>query len=437
MIKVHELPEKKYSIFLWCCTALAILASLSFLVSYLNGLHDAFAHADYLAGYLVLFIPVSIGLYKNSDELGQKIILFYGLLLIFWVYGVFLSSATWLSLSLGLFFMCGFLRRYDAAWSHLLFVISLFCFLLVGESIPQAGIGILLIGKRSLMWASLFDEFLHLLTALLVVFPLILSEEKLSGKVYLLAVIFLAAVLIDMDHINILLFLRTGRGIVRARTMAHSFCLGGLLSFPFWFHQDKKYGLAFVLAHFSHILRDTYTGGFVPLLWPLFPLQRYPRFLHPVGMSILLLISLGFRCRGHLIEGYYRATRKGFWIVSFVFLTGIGMTILKKKPLSLKSQALPQSAWWAQRGVLLLLALGILFLSLWFPEEKTPQPGFLCPSHYLLSGVLAGLVSGSAYALCIGILTLPYPVSLAVFGLFFLLLARCRKRGVSLPPIDF
>jgi len=438
MIKVRELPEKKYSIFLWCCTGLAVTVTLSFLVRYLNDFRDALANAGHMAGYLVLFIPLSIGLYKDSEEIGQKILLFYGLLTMFWVYGLLLSSASWLALGLGLLFMCGWIRRYDAKWSNLLFVTILLCFLLVGESIPQFGVR--LAGSRNLLWASLFDEFLHVIAALWVVFPLILSEKKPSGKIYLLAIILLAAVLIDLDHINLLLFLRTGRGILWARTPAHSFFFGGLLSLPFWFHRDKKFGLAFVLAHFSHILRDTYGGGLVPLLWPLFPLQRYSVLVYPLGMFFLLLISLGFRHRDHILAGYLRVTGQVFWTGSFALLTSLGIIFFKKPPIALRAQALPQSASWAQRGILLLLVLEIFFLSLWFPEEedmaleKKSGAATGYPSPYLVSGVCAGLVSGNAYALSAGIFTLPYFIFLSVFGILFFLITRCRNQGLYLSP---
>jgi len=438
MIKVRELAEKKYSLFLWCCTGLAVMVTLSFLVRYLNDFRDALASAGHMAGYLVLFIPLSIGLYRDSDEIGHKILLFYGLLIMSWVYGLLLSSASWLALCLGLLFMCGWIRTYDAKWSSLLFVAILLSFLLVGESIPQFGLR--LAGSRDLMWASLFDEFLHVIAALLVVFPLILSEEKLSGKTYLLAIILLAAVLIDLDHINLLLFLRTGRGVLRPRTPAHSFLFGGIFSIPFWFHQDKKFGLAFMLAHFSHILRDSYGGGVVPLLWPFFPLHRYSVLVYPVGMVFLLLICVGFLCREHILEGYLRVARQVFWTGSFALLTSLGIIFFKKTPLALRHQILPKSAWWAQRGILLLLVLEIFFLSLWFPEEenmafeKNPGAAAVCPSPHLISGVCAGLVSGNAYALATGIFISPYFVFLSVFGILFFLVTHGRKGGLYLSP---
>ena len=178
----------------------------------------------------------------------------------------------------------------------------------------------------------------------------------------------------------------------------------------------------------------------MPLLWPFFTIHRYPGFVYPMGMCFLILISLGFHCRKHLLEGYLRVTRQVFWTGSFALLTSLGIIFFKKTPLALRPQALPQSAWWAQRGILLLLVLVIFFLSLWFPEEenrvleKNSGAAAGCPSPHLISGVCAGLVSGNAYALSAGIFTLPYFVFLSVFGILFFLITRCRNRGLYLSP---
>lgn len=425
MIHSNEVPEKKYFIFLWSCTGIALVFTISFLVKYLNDVHSALASARYLAGYLVLFIPLSIGLYKGSDEVGQKILLFYGILIMFWAYGLLLSTASWLSLGLGLLLMCGWMRNYDKDWSHLLFMTILLCTLLLGESMPQFGVRFA--GSKDLFWAGLFDEFLHVLAALLVVFPLLLSEERMSRRGYLLAIMMLAAVLIDLDHVNLLLFLKTGQGVVRVRTPVHSFLFGGLISLPFWLHQDKKFGLAFLLAHFSHILRDSYGMGRVPMFWPL-PVQRYSRLVYPLGMAVLFLVSLGFHYRQHFEEGRAGITKSILWSTIFALLTGLGIFFLKRMPPS-RIQPLPQSARWVQKGFFLLLVAGIFFLSLWFPEKESTEFHACRPGHYLLSGACCGLIAGIAYILSAGISTLPLLVFLIILSALLLLFFRCQRRG--------
>ncbi|MEW6381347.1 MAG: metal-dependent hydrolase [bacterium] len=419
------MSEKKYFIFLWSCTGIALVFTISFLVKYLNDVHSALANGRYLAGYLVLFIPLSIGLYKGSDELGQKILLFYGIVLMFWAYGLLLSTASWLSLCLGLLFMCGWMREYDEGWSHLLFLTILLCTLLLGESIPQFGVRFA--GSKDLLWAGLFDEFLHILAALLVIFPLLLSEDKMAKRGYLLAIMMLAAVLIDLDHIDPLLFLSTGQGVFRARTPVHSFLWGGIISLPLWFHRDKKFGLAFLLAHFSHILRDSYGLGRIQMLWPL-SIPKYPRPVYPLGMVVLFLVSLGFHYRKHLKEGCARIIKPILWSASFALLTGLGIFFLKRLPPP-RNQLLPQGARWVQKGFFLLLVMEIFVLSLWFPDKETTEFHACCPNPYLLSGVCSGLIAGIAYVLSAGISTLPYLVSLAIPGIFLLVLTCCQRRG--------
>ncbi|MCL6584585.1 MAG: metal-dependent hydrolase [bacterium] len=431
MIHVNEAPEKKYTLFFWCCTCLALVFTLSFIVTYLDDVQSALANARQLAGYLVLFIPLSISLWKDSEEIGQQVLLFYGLLLMFWAYGLLLSIASWLSLGLGILFMCGWIRYYDEDWSCILFMTFLLCSLLLGETLPQFGLRF--IENKDLVWAGLFDEFLHLLAALLVILPLILSEEKMAKRGYMLFLMILAAILIDLDHINPLLFFSTGRGVVRARTVAHSFLFGGLASLPFWFHRDKNFGLTFVLAHFSHILRDSYGSGRVPMLWPL-SIQRYPKIVYPLGMVILFLISLGFHYRTYNHEeGYRRVTpRQIFWAVSFALLIGVGIFFLKRIP-PLQMQVLP-SVRWAQRGGFLLLIGEVLFLSLWFPDKENPKFSSPYPSPYLFSGVCSGLVAGVAYILSAGMVTLPYFLFLIALVVLLVMIARCQQQGVHLSP---
>jgi len=152
-------------------------------------------------------------------------------------------------------------------------------------------------------------------------------------------------------------------------------------------------------------------------------------------MVFLLLISLGFRYRKNLLAGYARVIREVFWTGSFALLTSAGIIFFKRTPFALRHQTLPQSAWWAQRGILLLLVLEIFFLSFWFPEEEEDTvSGEGCPSPYLLSGICAGIVSGNAYVLSVGTFTLPYMIFLSVFGILFFLIARCRHKGVYLTP---
>ena len=141
------------------------------------------------------------------------------------------------------------------------------------------------------IWA-LMDAPVHVLLALLVVFPLYTrraTSAKLIGRFTLAS---LAPLLIDLDHFvaagSLSLYSAT---TLASRPASHSllFALGlGLIAYLFTRDIGDGYLLFAVLT--SHVLRDASVGGSAPFLWP-FSFDHLPLPVYYVSQLNLFCIA--------------------------------------------------------------------------------------------------------------------------------------------------
>ncbi|MEY4877189.1 MAG: transrane protein [Bacteroidota bacterium] len=143
---------------------------------------------------------------------------------------------------------------------------------------------------------GVYDNWVHGIIAVLIAFPLFVSEKfgeplRFAKLVQNAVVVFLIASLLDLDHFAVNFSFSLTKAIsLPMRPITHSLLFATLMSAAFFFiTKNKKWTWLIFAAIVSHVVRDAYGGG-TPIFYPA-KISMIPYWSYLVSEYLLIISS--------------------------------------------------------------------------------------------------------------------------------------------------